>query len=166
MKGLLRRLKGILGIGGLWAAAGGVVGTMAGAALALGNGLPLLPVVWAVAFQSAGIGFVLGSSFATLFTILEGRRRFDELSTARAALWGFLAGAGVVGAWAAIALATLSGPGAVALASINLPLLVGGAMASYGTMSAALASGTVALAKRAPEALEAGGLNALTTGEE
>jgi hypothetical protein len=162
-------LKGILGIGGLWAAAGGVVGIVAGAALAITNGIPLLPMVWAVAFQSAGIGFVLGCSFATIFTVLEGRRRFDQLSTARAALWGFLAGAGAVGAWTSMVLATISGPGAAGLASINIPAIVGGAMVSYGTMSAALASGTVALAKRAPEALEAGvggGREALSSGDE
>lgn len=169
MKGLLRKLKGILGIGGLWAAAGGVVGTIAGTALALTNGIPLLPLVGAVASQSAGIGFLLGCSFATLFTALEGRRRFDQLSTARAALWGFLAGAGAVGAWAAIAIAMVSGPGFIVPSSVSLPLLVGSAMAAYGTMSAALAAGTVALAKRAPEALEpgdGGGLDALSPGGE
>jgi hypothetical protein len=62
---------------------------------AFGNGL-----AW-VAYNSllsAATGFVGGTAFSVVLGIAEGRRRFDQMSLPRFAIWGAVGGAVVAGA--------------------------------------------------------------------
>jgi len=150
MGGFLRRLKGVLGIGVIWSG----VAAAATSIVAIGGAL-LGQLLWidVVGIGAAGMGFglVLGCAFATVLTLLEGRRAFDELSTRRAAVWG-----GLVGAAAPVGLALVVSPlvgWAPFLDPALLLSLVSGSVA-YGGVCAALAAGTLALARRAPAEFE------------
>jgi hypothetical protein len=85
VKGLLRRLRGIIGTALTWAAgwAGffGVVGLVFGA-----NSVPRLALV------GAFTGLVAGGAFAVILSIAERRQRLEDLSLWRTALWGGLGG--------------------------------------------------------------------------
>ncbi|NNF28857.1 MAG: hypothetical protein HKN73_16655 [Gemmatimonadetes bacterium] len=153
MKPWWKRVRGVLGMGGLWGAAAGVVGTVGGMIAGLIGGAPvLLAGVSGVAM--ATIGFILGVGFGTALTFMHGNRTLEEWSAKRAAGVGFLAGSGLT---VGLNLASLAWIGASAPISILVPALVAGAIA-YGSVTALLASATVALAKRAPDAgyLESG----------
>lgn len=82
MKKWLRRIRGAIGIGLTWAAAW------------FGAGLILLLIV---GFGAADVpfplffgllGFLAGLTFSMVLGIVEGRRRFDQMSLPRFALWG------------------------------------------------------------------------------
>ena len=98
-------------------------------------------------------GFLTGSGFAAVLTALEGRRTIGELSVARAALWGGVAGA----ALPAVALWIQSGwPGLIAIISDPQHSFLMASILS-GIIPAALASGTVFLARRSSGELPTGG---------
>jgi hypothetical protein len=150
MKMWLRRLRGALGIGTLWGATGLVVGKVTGLVVSVWTGLPLLGTVVSFGVGAAGLGFALGTAFAVVLTTLERQRSADQLTPARAAMWGAIAGVG---------LALLVGVTGIprlfpAISVQGLILLIGSAAASYGALTAGLAAGTVALAKRAPPELD------------
>ena len=159
MNTLLRKLKGALGIGSIWGLATGTVAAVFG-------GLTSIPTGWflssALVFGAgaAGAGLLLGTGFAGLLSLMEGRRTLDELTSKRAALWGFIVGATATLA-GAIAVAALQGLGAAA-GGMGIPLgvqltaLAAGAV-SYGAVTAGLAAATISLAKRGPSELDAGG---------
>jgi hypothetical protein len=152
MKKWSRKLRAIRGIGAIWSLVGSVLGFSLSAFVSIfwHDVLPTTVVDY-VAFttlQHAVIGFVLGSGFAGVLTILEGRKTLDELTPGRAALWGALTGVGFA---TALGLFLTSGLGV----SITLALWV--AMPGvYGAVTAGIAAGTVSLARRAPAELEAG----------
>ena len=86
MKKWLRRIRGAIGMGLTWAAAW------------FGAGLILLVVV---GFGAADVpfplffgllGFLAGVTFSGVLGIVEGRRRFDQMSLPRFAVWGGVAG--------------------------------------------------------------------------
>ncbi len=82
MKKWLRRIRGAIGIGLTWAAA------WFGAGLIL---LLILPVGAAdvpFPFGFALPGFLAGVTFSGVLGIVEGRRRFDQMSLPRFAVWG------------------------------------------------------------------------------
>jgi hypothetical protein len=142
----------VLGIGTLWGAAGVAVGSVVGTFLSLSGGLPFLDTLVEFGLGAGGLGFGLGSAFAVVLTTLESRRTLDELTPRRAAGWGALAGAAaalVVGLSLVPALFPV-------LSSARLALLLISGTASYSALTAALAAGTVALARRAPPELRAG----------
>ena len=89
----LRRVRGALGMGLLWAAGGaGVGGVIELLDNVLPGGLPMASAVdmWP---QTLAIPFFLGGvAFAVVLGIAGRRRRFDELSIPRFAAWGALAG--------------------------------------------------------------------------
>jgi hypothetical protein len=95
MDGLLRRLRGLAGIGLTW----GVLWVMFGVALVLAlrafdpaqAGEGALTVGRVLGFA----GFVSGISFGTLLTVAERRRNLRNLSAWRAGLWGAI-GAAVI----------------------------------------------------------------------
>ena len=132
MKKWLRRIRATLGMGLTWAAAWFGVGALIG--LVGGVGAVALAISW------AQIGFVGGVIFSTLLGILEGRRRFDEMS-----LPVFAGIGGTVGGLIAFGL-TLTAVGPVTLTLVGL----------FNTgvvflLSAGSAAGSLALARRADD---------------
>ncbi len=149
MKGWIRRLRGIAGIGTLWGLAGAVVGTLGGLAAAVFGGAPLLAAVANFGLGGGGVGFLLGTTFAGVLTMMERRRTLDELTPGRAAFWGALAGSAFPAMWFLASIGTLG-------TFIPLDRLLLAAMSgcvAYGTLAAGLAAGTVSLARRAPAEL-------------
>ena len=139
MKKWLRRVRGALGMGLTWAVAwfgAGVIflsGLLVFGTPPVGTGL--VEVV-ANSILLAVSGFIGGAAFSVVLGIVEGRRRFDELSLARFAAWGALGGA---------LLWIPSGEGVQTVVILSL-------------MGAGSAAGSLALARRAEdkELLEAG----------
>jgi hypothetical protein len=129
MKGFLRRLRGIIGMGLTWGAGLGVVGSAIGLlGFLTGDGF-----VTALALTGAFVGFVAGSSFGTILSLTEGGRGLADLSLKRVALWG-----GLGGALVACATNLIGGGGLVWDFVVTLTVL-----------GAGLSSGSVAMAKRA-----------------
>ena len=147
MKQWVRRLRGVLGTGALWGVAGTALGTVGGLMASLFGGVPLLGSVSVWGLGAGVLGFLLGSGFAGVLTAIEGRRTLDELSVGRAAVWGALAG----GVFPIIWLLASLGSGI----GTTIPI-ADAASGSYGALSAALAAGTVALAKHLPPELAPG----------
>jgi len=146
----LRRLRGALGIGTLWGVTGVVVGKVAGLVVSVFTGLPLFSTVLSFGIGACALGFALGTAFSVVLTTLETEKTADQLTPARAAGWGALAGAG---------LALLVGVTAVpmlvpGISALGLLVLIGSATLSYGALTAGLAAGTLALARRAPSELD------------
>lgn len=137
----LRRFKGAIVLGGVWA--------FGWALLSIpmelwidpnGRIADIWPMVLAIP------GFLAGTMFAFVLAVSERQRRFDELSIARFAVWGAVAG-GVLGA---LMVALLSGGFSAFLSPRGL--FVEGIVAVLGTVSAA---GTFAIARKG-EAREIG----------
>ena len=130
MKKWLRRLRGAIGMGLTWAAAW----FGAGMVLLLVVGVGAADVPFPLFFGL--LGFLAGATFSGILGIFARRRRFDEMSLPRFAVWGALGGLLLSGI---VALA--AGPGAEIL-------VLGPVFAVAGAISAA---GTLALARRAEE---------------
>jgi hypothetical protein len=93
MKRWLRRIRGAVGMGLIWAAGGaGVGGLIELMANVLPGGLPMASAVDMWPQTLAIPGFLGGVVFATVLGIAGGRRRFDELSLPQFAAWGAVAG--------------------------------------------------------------------------
>ena len=131
MQSLMRRVRGVLGMGVIWGVAGAAIG---GVLELIDNILPgALPFISRVDMwpQTLAIpGFMGGVIFALVLMIAGGRRRFDELSIPRFAAWGALAG---------LVLGSIG-------VSNGLPLYVLGITALGGAVAA---SGALSLARRA-----------------
>src|SRR6185503_12069181 len=89
MRKWLRRIRGAIGIGLAW----GGVWSAAGAIIALGFLLvtgsrpdPPFPLML------GAFGFVAGIIFSGVLGLVEGRRRFDQMSVLRFAAWGAAVG--------------------------------------------------------------------------
>jgi hypothetical protein len=85
----LRRVRGAIGIGLTWAAVWGAAGTivMLGFLLATGSRPdPPFPLML------GAFGFVAGITFSGVLVIVDGRRRFDQMSLRRFAAWGMAVG--------------------------------------------------------------------------
>src|SRR5678810_645907 len=95
MRKWLRRIRGAIGMGLTWAAGWAVFGVMIGVASKI---TPFLP--WDSFFEVfdaplpalAVPGFFGGAFFSIVLGIAARRRKFDELSVPRFALWGALGG--------------------------------------------------------------------------
>ncbi|MCA0374106.1 MAG: hypothetical protein LCH84_00460 [Gemmatimonadetes bacterium] len=147
------RLRGALGMGIVWAIGWAVIGggIMEGVVDPRGEILDMWPQTLAVP------GFLVGVVFSGLVVARESRRRFDELSLTRFAGTGALAGA----ALGAAALAAGIFPG------IESALLRAGIVLGPLTLlSAASASGTYLLARRAHQRLGAGADDARLAGSD
>ena len=89
----LRRIRGALGMGLIWAAGWALVGVLIGLSWSLG-----LPMEWFIEVFDAPLaalavpGFVGGVVFSTVLGVAGRRRRFDELSLPRFGAWGALGG--------------------------------------------------------------------------
>src|SRR5688500_5916474 len=91
MKGFLRRIRGALVIGLIWAGGGAAIG---GLIELVSNIFPALPLgfidMWIPTLAIPG--FLGGVIFSIVLPIAAGRRRFDELSLPLVAAWGAVGG--------------------------------------------------------------------------
>ena len=86
----LRRIRGAFGIGLTWAAAWGGAGTIVMLGFLLRTGSrPDAPVPLLL----GAAGFVAGVIFSGVLGVIDGRRRFDQMSLPRVAVWGAAGGA-------------------------------------------------------------------------
>ena len=150
MEQFLRRLRGVIKTGLTWAV--GCVAIMAGVT-AFGGWLQIPMAQWSVFFSQipiyATFGFIMGSGFAGILSLIERHKRLADLSLPRVALWGGFGG-----------LVLLGGVSLV----YGLPNLVSWLVITF--LSAGFASGTVALAKRADRKLIEGDDGSLPSLEE
>ena len=86
MKQWLRRIRGAIGMGLTWAAAW----FGAGLILLLVVGVGAADVPFPLFFGL--LGFIAGATFSGVLGMVEGRRRFDQMSLPRFAGWGALGG--------------------------------------------------------------------------
>lgn len=144
MQKWLRRVRGAIGMGFVWAAAWFSVGFVPRWIFGIESDLPF-PIFF------GALGFIAGVTFSALLVLTEGRRRFDQMSMPRFATWGATGG---------LLLSVLFVRGT--------SLGWGAVMAISTTLAAAsglCASGSLALARRAfrPE-LPAGDAETPSTG--
>ena len=85
MRKWLRRIRGAIGMGVVWAVAWSAVGAIPRWIFGINTDAPF-PLIFGV------LGFIAGTTFSGLLVLTEGRRRFDEMSLPRFAAWGGLGG--------------------------------------------------------------------------
>ncbi len=135
MKKWLRRVRGAIGMGLAWALAW------------FGAGMILLVIIGPDAADVpfplglGMIGFFAGITFSGVLALVEGRRRFDQMSLPRFAGWGALGG--LLLSVGFVSLVALFAEGATFL---NNLVFLGPLFAAAGAGSA---SGSLALARRA-----------------
>jgi hypothetical protein len=145
MKGFLRRLRGIIGTGLTWAFGwAGLYGAFLFVMWAFGADAQweLLPVLQLV-FRVGTYGFVAGSTFGVVLSVLERHKSLEEITFKRIALWGGIGGLAVI--------ALLSVLYGVPVIRYLAPVIL------YTLLGVGSATGTVALAKRADRSLIEGG---------
>ncbi len=136
---LLRRIRGLTGVGITWGALWGLIG--AGIGFVLGVIDPYLwsfenPVaVWGLGM--AAYGFVSGIGFGALLSLADGTKVLGELSLRRVAVWGVLGSAAVP-----LLFVPFFGAGTT-IAQIA------GAMGVTAMLGGTFAPGAVAIARRA-----------------
>lgn len=130
----LRRIRGAVGMGLLWALVWAPVGVLIGLVVDPDGSMDEM---WGAV--GAYPGFLGGLAFAVVLGIVGRRRRFEELSLSRFAAWGAVAGL-LVGALPLV-LGGLAGGGPAWL-------LGGVIIGSITLLSAASAAGSLALARR------------------
>ena len=134
MKGWLRRVRGAIGMGLTWAAAWFGAGML----LLLVVGLDAADVPFPLGFGA--IGFLAGVAFSGVLGAVEGRRRFDQMSLPRFAMWGAVGGLVLSGLFV----------GSVAvIAGDRLPIALLAPVFAFA--GAASAAGTLALARMAED---------------
>lgn len=149
MDGWLRRIRGALGLGVVWAGAWAVAGVLIGVTSLVLPGLP-----WDAFFEffdaplpALGVpGFIGGVLFSAVLGVAGRRRRFDELSLPRFAAWGAVGGvllALLPAALVAVGLASLGRPDA------SLGELTAIAVGPLALLSSASAAASLALARKA-----------------
>ena len=131
MKRLLERARGVLGTALTWAAAWVGLGIGIGALV----GFSLRYIV-PLALNNAVGGFIAGASFAVILSIAERHKSLEDLSLRRVAMWGAVGG---------LLLSCIPLAFGVPLAYLLGPLVI-----NMG-IGAGMASGSVALAKRAED---------------
>ena len=85
MRKSLRRIRGAIGMGLTWGAAWGVAGTILAVVTRFKADAPF-PLIFGV------LGFIAGVIFSAILALTEGRRRFDQMSLPRFAVWGATGG--------------------------------------------------------------------------
>lgn len=85
MRKWLRRMRGAIGMGFIWAAAWFAVGFVPRWVFGIDSDLPF-PLLF------GALGFVAGVTFSGVLVLTEGRRRFDQMSLPRFATSGALGG--------------------------------------------------------------------------
>ena len=137
MRKWLRRIRGAIGMGLTWAAAWGGAGTIVSLGFLLRTGSrPDAPFP----LMLGAAGFVAGLIFSGVLGLVEGRRRFDQMSLPRFAAWG-AAGGFLLAATFVLGVSLSGDPGFL----WNL-VVVGPA---FAVAAAGSAAGSLALARRA-----------------
>ena len=85
MRNWVRRIRGAIGMGFIWAAAWFAAGFVPRWVFGINSDLPF-PLLF------GGLGFIAGVTFSGLLVLTEGRRRFDQMSLPRFAAWGAMGG--------------------------------------------------------------------------
>src|SRR5688572_24667225 len=132
MKKWLKRLRAALGLGFIWALGWGLVGGFVMEAFVDPHGR--IADMWPQGL--AMTGFLGGLIFSVVLWMTEGRRRFDELSLPRVGVWGAIAGALMILVGISIGL------------QLPVALML---LAPVTLLSAASATGSLALARRASD---------------
>ncbi len=132
MKTWGRRIRGAIGMGLAWGAAGSVAGALLARVSSVDVDLPF-PLLF------APLGFFTGIIFSVILVVIEGRRGFERMSLSRFAGWGAVSGLLLTGIF--VVGAALRGQ-----AVWGEFLLFGPALAVAGAVCAA---GSLALARRA-----------------
>ena len=147
MKSLLRRIRGAIGMGLTWGLAWFAAGMVMMLGLLLTTGSTGADVPYPLGFGM--FGFIAGVTFSGVLGLVEGRRRFDQMSLPRFAGWGAVGGF-LLSAVFVSAVALLEDP------SFIQNLVVLGPV--FGVAGAGSAAGSLALARMAEdrELLDAG----------
>lgn len=85
MQTWLRRIRGAIGMGVMWAAAWFAVGLVPRWVFGVSTDAPL-PLIFGAA------GLIAGVVFSGVLALTDGRRRFDQMSLPRFAAWGGMGG--------------------------------------------------------------------------
>jgi len=141
MGNLLRKIRGLLGMGVTWGTLWAGIGAGVGAVLGV-----LSPELWAVgnpvldwALGMGLYGLVSGVGFGKLLSFAEGQKTLRELSLRRVAVWGVLGSAAVPLLFAAIGMFPASTTVVDVLQAMLLTSVLGGTFAP----------GAVVMARRA-----------------
>ena len=124
----MTRVRGAIGMGVVWGAAWSAVGLVPRWLLGFNPDAPF-PIIFGV------LGFLSGVTFSGLLVLAEGRRRFDQMSLPRFAGWGAVGGLLLSAVFAKAA--SLQWRDIAAIAP------------TFALASAACASGSLAIARRA-----------------
>lgn len=92
---ILRRLRGMFGMGLTWAVGWAIVMFIIGTIIGVvdPDSIDAGEEPWRMAAIVALVGFLSGTAFAAIFASAERRRKVRELSVLRSAVWGALGGA-------------------------------------------------------------------------
>jgi hypothetical protein len=131
VKKWIRRIRGAIGMGLTWAAAW----FGAGLALLLVVGFGAADVPFPLFFGL--LGFLAGVTFSGVLGLVEGRRRFDQMSLPRFAAWGGAGGSLLAGIF--VVVAQLGGEAFLLLGPV------------FGLSGAVCAAGSLALARIADD---------------
>ncbi|MDB4908047.1 MAG: hypothetical protein JWO05_2831 [Gemmatimonadetes bacterium] len=142
MPAWLGRIRGAVGLGVAWAVMLGIAGGVPRWLLGVNTDVPIPLVLGA-------FGFVAGVTFSMILVLAEGRRSFDRMSLARFAGWGAVGGLLLAAAWARV----------LSLRWGDVLLIA----PTFALASAACASASLALARRADARLASGGGTDVTT---
>src|SRR5687767_5144720 len=95
MTNLLRKLRGMLGMGITWAVGWAMVMFLIGTIIGIVDPDSIDPgeEPWRMAGVIAVVGFLSGTAFAAILASAERRRKIRDLSVLRSAFWGALGGA-------------------------------------------------------------------------
>lgn len=140
MKRWLRRIRGAIGMGLTWAVAWFGAGMVMLLGLLLTTGSTGADVPYPLGFGA--FGFVAGVAFSGVLGLVEGRRRFDQMSLPRFAAWG-AAGGFLLSAIFVVVVAVVEDP-----AFLSNLLVLGPVFAVAGAGSAA---GALVVARRAED---------------
>lgn len=147
MTSWLRRIRGAVGIGLTWAAVWAVVGGVV--AVLPGTFPPGVspPLPWLVGFpvHFAVLGLVGGTAFAVVLGAVEGRRRFDQMSRARFAVWGAFGGLMMWAARGAVGWSVAGLLRSLGIAGASWPLMISGSLIVL--LGAGCAVGSLVLAQ-------------------
>jgi hypothetical protein len=131
MKKWLRRIRGAIGMGLTWA----IAWFGAGLILLLVVGFGAADVPFPLLFGL--LGFLAGVMFSGVLGIVEGRRRFDQMSLPRFAVWGGIGGLLLAGIF--VLAAALGGEALLVLGPV------------FALAGAGSATGSLALARMAED---------------